>query len=72
MNFSFIVLVICLYFVSQTTVDARTAGRRKNFWPAALSGDYQGDLAHPRFELKRQAGTLLSVLVLRLSHRSRP
>ena len=56
MKFFSVMLIICCYILSQTTVDARATGLNKSYWPLSITGDYQGDLLHQKFESRRQAG----------------
>ena len=57
MKFFFILLIVCVYLISQATVDGRTTSLRKHFWPQSANGHYQGDNYQHRFELRRrQAG----------------
>jgi hypothetical protein len=52
MKFFFIMLSICCYIISQTTIDARTTALRKMYWPLPPNGDYHGQ----KFDQRRQAG----------------
>ena len=56
MKFSFIVLSICCYLISQAMIDARTTGLRKPYWSLSANGDYQRDWHHQKFDRRRQAG----------------
>ncbi|CAF3727867.1 unnamed protein product [Rotaria socialis] len=56
MKFYVIILIICFYIISQTTIDARTAQLRKVYWPNSNNHYDQGDLFHLNPEHKRQAG----------------
>ena len=57
MKFFVILLIVCVYLISQATVDGRATSLRKHFWPQSTNGLYQGDSFQQRFELRRrQAG----------------
>jgi hypothetical protein len=56
MKFFLIVLTICYYILTQSTIHARTTGLRKTYWAIPTNGDYQGDLYRAKSDQKRQAG----------------
>lgn len=57
MKFFFIILVICFYLISQTSVNGRATGLRKAFWPMVATGRFLGETVRPAYEIhRRQAG----------------
>ncbi len=56
MKFFLVILSICCYIISQTTIHARTTGLRKAYWSPRINGDYQGDFHHQKSNRRRQAG----------------
>lgn len=64
MKFFFVILSICCYIISQTTIDARTPALRKPFWSLIPNSDYQWDIHRQKSYRTRQAGMLKALITI--------